>query len=120
MSNFSVLMPQMGNIMVTFELFCCFAPRDKLTALRRPNSCFCLRGMLQWGVNEVETLAILLAKNFFIASKVDRKKKLFSGLRTIFFCYFLMTCMRNMQPTVTRMGNIYSKICIQGDLSMRN
>lgn len=51
-------MPQMANIMVTFELFCCFAPRDKLTALRRPNSCFCLRGMLQWGVNEVETLAI--------------------------------------------------------------
>ena len=78
-------MPQMGNIMVTFELFCCFAPRDKLTALRRPNSCFCLRGMLQWGVNEVETLAILLAKNFFIASLVDRKKKALLGVENYFF-----------------------------------
>lgn len=72
-------MPQMGNIMVTFELFCCFAPRDKLTALRRPNSCFCLRGMLQWGVNEVETLAILLAKIFSSLVWWTEKKSSFRG-----------------------------------------
>lgn len=79
-------MPQMGNIMVTFELFCCFAPRDKLTALRRPNSCFCLRGMLQWGVNEVETfISYFISKTFFHRYFGGQKKKALFGVENYFF-----------------------------------